>query len=218
MIDHITWGAMVVLWTMLSSSSLTMVELTLRKITLTRAEMALAIPSGFVLNCFVCFIFCNQHPNLTLLVEQKNAKAVTIDGYEDVPENDESSLKKAVANQPVSVAIEAGGRAFQLYQSVISLTLNNFLNVASKIYGFDISDLGNLICFEFLFEHHILLCVELFGKPFQVKPFLSTSNLSLCIIHGVVSCLGVFFKSYIIQGSVCVFFKTIIVRCGVRLF
>lgn len=63
---------------------------------------------------------------------KKNAKVVTIDGYEDVPENDESSLKKAVANQPVSVAIEAGGRAFQLYQSVISSTLSNFLNVVSQ--------------------------------------------------------------------------------------
>ncbi|KAL4278752.1 hypothetical protein GQ457_03G003210 [Hibiscus cannabinus] len=47
----------------------------------------------------------------------KKAHVVTIDGYEDVPENDESSLKKAVAYQPVSVAIEAGGRDFQLYQS-----------------------------------------------------------------------------------------------------
>ncbi|XP_061962878.1 cysteine proteinase mucunain-like isoform X2 [Populus nigra] len=48
---------------------------------------------------------------------RKNARVVTIDGYEDVPQNDEKSLKKAVANQPVSVAIEAGGRDFQLYQS-----------------------------------------------------------------------------------------------------
>jgi len=46
---------------------------------------------------------------------KKNAHVVTIDGYEDVPENDEESLKKAVAGQPVSVAIEAGGRDFQLY-------------------------------------------------------------------------------------------------------
>jgi hypothetical protein len=53
---------------------------------------------------------------------QKNARVVTIDGYEDVPENDENSLKKAVANQPVSVAIEAGGRAFQLYDSVMAIT------------------------------------------------------------------------------------------------
>ncbi|OMO74020.1 Granulin, partial [Corchorus capsularis] len=47
----------------------------------------------------------------------RNAHVVSIDGYEDVPENDEKSLKKAVAHQPVSVAIEAGGREFQLYQS-----------------------------------------------------------------------------------------------------
>lgn len=49
---------------------------------------------------------------------QKNAKVVTIDGYEDVPVNDEKALMKAVANQPISVAIEAGGRAFQFYESV----------------------------------------------------------------------------------------------------
>ncbi|KAK4744968.1 hypothetical protein SAY87_011280 [Trapa incisa] len=48
---------------------------------------------------------------------RKGARVVAIDGYEDVPQNDEKSLKKAVAHQPVSVAIEAGGRAFQLYRS-----------------------------------------------------------------------------------------------------
>ncbi|KAL2326632.1 hypothetical protein Fmac_025690 [Flemingia macrophylla] len=50
-------------------------------------------------------------------VAPKNARVVTIDGYEDVPQNDEKSLMKAVANQPISVAIEAGGREFQLYDS-----------------------------------------------------------------------------------------------------
>jgi hypothetical protein len=50
---------------------------------------------------------------------QKNVKVVTIDSYEDVPANDEKSLQKAVANQPVSVAIEAAGTTFQLYSSVI---------------------------------------------------------------------------------------------------
>ncbi|XP_031259300.1 cysteine proteinase RD21A-like [Pistacia vera] len=48
---------------------------------------------------------------------RKNAKVVTIDNYEDVPENNEKALQKAVANQPVSVAIEAGGREFQFYDS-----------------------------------------------------------------------------------------------------
>lgn len=41
----------------------------------------------------------------------------TITGFEDVPTNDEGSLKKAVANQPVAAAIEADHRAFQLYTS-----------------------------------------------------------------------------------------------------
>ncbi|KAA8547147.1 hypothetical protein F0562_003587 [Nyssa sinensis] len=48
---------------------------------------------------------------------RKNAKVVSIDGYEDVPPFDEKALKKAVAHQPVSVAIEATGRALQLYLS-----------------------------------------------------------------------------------------------------
>ncbi|XP_037424421.1 vignain-like isoform X1 [Triticum dicoccoides] len=46
---------------------------------------------------------------------QEKAHAVTIDGYEDVPANDESALQKAVASQPVSVAIDASGNDFQFY-------------------------------------------------------------------------------------------------------
>ncbi|KAG8084595.1 hypothetical protein GUJ93_ZPchr0010g9504 [Zizania palustris] len=40
---------------------------------------------------------------------------VSISGYEDVPANDEQALIKALAYQPVSVAIEASGRHFQFY-------------------------------------------------------------------------------------------------------
>uniref|UniRef100_M4CMP1 Peptidase C1A papain C-terminal domain-containing protein n=1 Tax=Brassica campestris TaxID=3711 RepID=M4CMP1_BRACM len=50
---------------------------------------------------------------------RKNAKVVTIDSYEDVPANIKESLKKAFSHQPISVAIEAGGRVFQLYDSDI---------------------------------------------------------------------------------------------------
>ncbi|XP_022635954.1 cysteine proteinase RD21A-like [Vigna radiata var. radiata] len=48
---------------------------------------------------------------------RKNVKVVSIDSYEDVNSYDELALKKAVANQPVSVAIEGGRREFQLYSS-----------------------------------------------------------------------------------------------------
>ena len=41
--------------------------------------------------------------------------AATIKGYEDVPANNEAALMKAVANQPVSVAVDAGDRTFQFY-------------------------------------------------------------------------------------------------------
>ncbi|XP_058787427.1 vignain-like [Vicia villosa] len=44
-----------------------------------------------------------------------NVPAVSIDGHETVPKNDEDALLKAVANQPVSVAIDAGGSDFQFY-------------------------------------------------------------------------------------------------------
>lgn len=45
------------------------------------------------------------------------ASAAKITGYEDVPTNDENALMKAVANQPVSVAIDASGSDFQFYSS-----------------------------------------------------------------------------------------------------
>ncbi|XP_054818522.1 zingipain-2-like [Prosopis cineraria] len=44
---------------------------------------------------------------------------VTIDGYTDVPPNDEKQLLKAVATQPVSVGICGSDRAFQLYSKGI---------------------------------------------------------------------------------------------------
>ncbi|OIW08323.1 hypothetical protein TanjilG_02999 [Lupinus angustifolius] len=43
--------------------------------------------------------------------------AATITGYEDIPANNEQALQKAVANQPISVAIDASGSDFQFYKS-----------------------------------------------------------------------------------------------------
>lgn len=43
---------------------------------------------------------------------------MSIDGHENVPANDENALLKAAANQPISVAIDAGGYDFQLYSEV----------------------------------------------------------------------------------------------------
>ncbi|KAF8020393.1 hypothetical protein BT93_G0947 [Corymbia citriodora subsp. variegata] len=42
-------------------------------------------------------------------------RAASITGYQDVPANNEKALLQAVANQPVSVAVEAGGFDFQFY-------------------------------------------------------------------------------------------------------
>lgn len=43
---------------------------------------------------------------------------MVIDDYEDVPSKQEIYLLKAVTKQPVSIAIEASGRDFQLYAGV----------------------------------------------------------------------------------------------------
>ncbi|KAG6777144.1 hypothetical protein POTOM_016952 [Populus tomentosa] len=37
--------------------------------------------------------------------------------YEDVPKNNENALQQAVAQQPVSVIVDGGGRDFQFYKS-----------------------------------------------------------------------------------------------------
>lgn len=49
---------------------------------------------------------------------QMNSPIVSIDGHENVPANNENALLKAAANQPVSVAIDAGGSDFQFYSEV----------------------------------------------------------------------------------------------------
>ncbi|GAV89874.1 Peptidase_C1 domain-containing protein/Inhibitor_I29 domain-containing protein [Cephalotus follicularis] len=55
----------------------------------------------------------------TCNTKKEAIKSARITGYQDVPSNSESDLMKAVANQPVSVAVEGGGYDFQLYSSGI---------------------------------------------------------------------------------------------------
>ncbi|XP_075487129.1 senescence-specific cysteine protease SAG12-like [Primulina tabacum] len=47
--------------------------------------------------------------------KKESSRVAKITGYEEVPANDESALLKAVAKQPVSVAIDGNGKNFQFY-------------------------------------------------------------------------------------------------------
>ncbi|GAA0160487.1 cysteine protease [Lithospermum erythrorhizon] len=58
-----------------------------------------------------------QGVDATCNTKKASNDAVTISGCEDVPVNSESGLLKAVAGQPVSVAIDASGQDFQFYSS-----------------------------------------------------------------------------------------------------
>nr|AHA62779.1 RCR3-like cysteine protease [Mirabilis jalapa] len=67
----------------------------------------------------------------------------SIGGYQDVPANDEAALLKAVAHQPVSVALEGGGFDFQFYSSgVFQGECGYELDHAVAIIGYGESDDG----------------------------------------------------------------------------
>ncbi|KAJ1417406.1 Peptidase C1A, papain C-terminal [Sesbania bispinosa] len=63
--------------------------------------------------------------------------AVNISGYENVPASNESMLKAAVAHQPVSVATDAGGYAFQFYsEGIFSGSCGKDLDHGMTIVGY----------------------------------------------------------------------------------
>ncbi|WJX50738.1 hypothetical protein P8452_36999 [Trifolium repens] len=69
--------------------------------------------------------------------------AVTITGYEDVPANNELALQKAVANQPISVAIDASGSDFQFYNSgVFTGSCGTELDHGVTAVGYGVSNDG----------------------------------------------------------------------------
>ncbi|KAI7727795.1 hypothetical protein M8C21_005933 [Ambrosia artemisiifolia] len=53
----------------------------------------------------------------TCNTKEESIRAAKIGGYEKVPANSEQALLQAVANQPVSVSIDASGLDFQFYSS-----------------------------------------------------------------------------------------------------
>ncbi|KAF8411033.1 hypothetical protein HHK36_003572 [Tetracentron sinense] len=66
-----------------------------------------------------------------------------ITGYEEVPANSEEALLKAVANQPVSVAIDANGTPFHSYSSgVFTGDCGTNLNHAVTVVGYGTTDDG----------------------------------------------------------------------------
>lgn len=68
---------------------------------------------------------------------KENSHVVAIDGHENVPENNEDALLKAVANQPVSVAIDAEGSNFQFYsEGVMSGDCGTELDHGVAIVGY----------------------------------------------------------------------------------
>ncbi|XP_065020482.1 vignain-like [Musa acuminata AAA Group] len=76
-------------------------------------------------------------------VKRERSPAVVIDGYEDVPVNDEDALLRAAANQPVSVAIEASGQDFQFYsEGVFTVSCGTELDHGVAIVGYGTSKDG----------------------------------------------------------------------------
>ncbi|KAG6752309.1 hypothetical protein POTOM_044532 [Populus tomentosa] len=49
--------------------------------------------------------------------KKEASRIAKITGYESVPDNSQAALLKAVANQPISVSIDAGGSDFQVHSS-----------------------------------------------------------------------------------------------------
>ncbi|CAL4946040.1 unnamed protein product [Urochloa decumbens] len=73
----------------------------------------------------------------------RRGQLVSIDGHQMVPSGNEDALAKAVANQPVSVAIDAGGQAFQFYsEGVFTGDCGTDLDHGVAAVGYGVADDG----------------------------------------------------------------------------
>ncbi|KAJ1286715.1 hypothetical protein BS78_03G373200 [Paspalum vaginatum] len=76
-------------------------------------------------------------------VRSRRGRLVVIDGHQAVPAGSEDALAKAVAHQPVSVAIDAGGQAFQFYSDgVFTGDCGTDLDHGVAAVGYGVSDDG----------------------------------------------------------------------------
>ncbi|KAL0362420.1 UNVERIFIED_CONTAM: KDEL-tailed cysteine endopeptidase CEP2 [Sesamum calycinum] len=72
---------------------------------------------------------------------KEKIKAAKITGYATIPARDEKRIQAAVAKQPVSVAIDAGGYDFQFYSSgVFAGYCGNNLNHGVTIVGYGVEN------------------------------------------------------------------------------
>lgn len=75
--------------------------------------------------------------------QNATSQAASITGHEDVPKNDENALLQAVVNQPISIAIDASGSAFQFYSSgVFTGTCGTNLDHGVAVVGYGTSSDG----------------------------------------------------------------------------
>ncbi|RLN04251.1 cysteine proteinase EP-B 2-like [Panicum miliaceum] len=73
----------------------------------------------------------------------RHGQVVVIDGNQAVPAGSEEALAKAVAHQPVSVAIDAGGQAFQFYsEGVFTGECGTDLDHGVAAVGYGVDDDG----------------------------------------------------------------------------
>ncbi|CAI9279575.1 unnamed protein product [Lactuca saligna] len=83
----------------------------------------------------------------TCNTKEEAVHAATITGYEKVPANSESALLQAVANQPISVAIDASGMGFQFYSGgVFTGDCGTDLDHGVTAVGYGVTDDGMKYC------------------------------------------------------------------------
>ncbi|KAL7603294.1 hypothetical protein Lser_V15G16348 [Lactuca serriola] len=79
----------------------------------------------------------------TCNTKEEAVHAATITGYEKVPANSESALLQAVANQPISVSIDASGMGFQFYSGgVFTGDCGTDLDHGVTAVGYGVTDDG----------------------------------------------------------------------------